>query len=52
MRAFKVFLNGTEIDTIFWYGDKDTIEDIKKCLVDDGYDQSILLNEELEEYIW
>jgi hypothetical protein len=49
MRIIEVTLNGKHIDTIFWYGKRDELCDIKKSLVDhDGYDPAIVVEEVVE----
>lgn len=54
MKAYLVFLNGQEVDTVFYTGY--TAEDVKRSLVDhDGYDPNIRVipedyYESLDEY--
>lgn len=53
MRVIKVYLNNEELDTVFWYGTRDTLDEIKEVLVDhDGYDLSIEVKEEIDEYVF
>lgn len=53
MRIIEVTLNGKNIDTIFWYGKKDELIDIKKSLIDhDGYDPNIQIEEVVDENVF
>lgn len=53
MRIIEVTLHGKNIDTIFWYGKKDELIDIKKSLVDqDGYDPNIQIEEVVDENVF
>ena len=56
MAAFDVFLNGKQIDTVFWNNRADggaviTADDVKKSLIDhDGYDPRIEVKGPFKEY--
>ena len=40
--SFDVYLNGSMIDTIFYFNSKMSVDEVKKVLIDrDGYDSSI-----------
>ena len=40
--SFDVYLNGSMIDTIFYFNSKMSADEVKKVLIDrDGYDSSI-----------
>lgn len=45
MKAYNVFLNGEEIDTVFWVDNSDA-EEVRRSLINhDGYDPSIEVKE-------
>ena len=49
-RVINVFHAGQEIETVFWYGTRDSLEDIKRCLINhDGYPEDIVVEEYVEE---
>jgi len=53
MRIIEVTLNGKHVDTIFWYGKRDELIDIKKSLVEhDGYDWNIEVEEVVDENVF
>jgi len=53
MRIIEVTHNGEHIDTIFWYGKKDELIDIKKSLIEhDGYDSDIVVEEVVDENVF
>jgi hypothetical protein len=47
MQAYNVYLNGKEIDTVFYNDGSTTVEEVKKSLVNhDGYDSDIVVKKE------
>lgn len=50
MKAYTVYLNGKEIDTVFWNDDSDSLEVRASLINHDGYDHRIEVKYEKNEH--
>ena len=50
-RVIKVLFEGDEIETVLWHGARDSLQDIKDCLiVEDGFPEGIVLQEVVDDF--
>ena len=50
MRVIKVHFDGHDYETVFWYGVRDTLQEVKEYLIaEDGYPRDITVEEVVDE---